>query len=44
VAFDDRSAHELDRVEGWLGELGDLCRWREDPYNAPDRGRYLEAV
>jgi predicted nucleotidyltransferase len=44
VAFDGASADELDRVDVWLGELGQLSRWREDPYNAPDRGRYLEAV
>jgi predicted nucleotidyltransferase len=44
VAFDDGSADELDRVDVWLGELGELTRWREDPYNAPDRGRYFEAV
>jgi hypothetical protein len=40
----DRSADELDRVDVWLRELGERCRWREDPYNAPDGGRYLEAV
>jgi predicted nucleotidyltransferase len=44
VAFDDGSADELDRVDVWLGELGERCRWREDPYNAPDGGRYFEAV
>ena len=27
-----------------LGELGELSRWREDPNNAPDGGRYIEAV
>jgi hypothetical protein len=44
VALPDGNANELDRVDVWLGELGELCRWREDPYNAPDGGRYLEAV
>jgi predicted nucleotidyltransferase len=44
VAFDDGSADELDRVDVWLGELGERCRWREDPYNAPDGGHYFEAV
>jgi hypothetical protein len=44
VAFDDENADELDRVDVWLGQLGEPCRWREDPYNAPAGGRYLEAV
>jgi hypothetical protein len=44
VAFDDGSADQLGRVDVWLGGLGEWCRWREDPYNAPDGGRYLEAV
>jgi predicted nucleotidyltransferase len=44
IALDDGSGAELDRVDGWLAELGELSRWREDPYNAPDGGRYLEAV
>jgi predicted nucleotidyltransferase len=44
VALDHVSADDLDRVDEWLGKLGELSRWREDPYNAPDGGRYLEAV
>jgi predicted nucleotidyltransferase len=44
VAFSDGFDGEMDRVDGWPRELGELSGWREDPYNAPDGGRYIEAV
>jgi hypothetical protein len=37
VVFDDENANQLDRVDVWLGRLGEPCRWREDPYNAARR-------
>jgi hypothetical protein len=43
-AFDDRAEAEIAHVEVWLAGLGELTRAREDAYNAPEGGRYFEAV
>jgi predicted nucleotidyltransferase len=44
VAFQDPAATELARVSEWLTEFGELVRAHESAYNAPEAGRFFEAV